>query len=145
MSNSALSGKGPFLVVALVLVGIGVWYSAPQTKRAEAANGNAQGGDGAPLVKIEPIVVNLSDEDEVHYLKCSLELEVTTAKDGEAIVARSSAVRNELILLLSSLTSESVRGEKAKIELLNKVAQRINKVLGRDVVQHVFFTELVVQ
>lgn len=129
----------------MALVGGGFWLSAPPTKVAEASGGAAPAADGAPLVKIEPIVVNLSDEDEVHYLKSSLELEVATAKDGEAISGRMAAVRNELILLLSSLTSEGVRGEKAKVELLHKIELRVNKVLGRDVVQHVFFTELVVQ
>ncbi|MCC6812201.1 MAG: flagellar basal body-associated FliL family protein [Deltaproteobacteria bacterium] len=110
---------------------------------ASASGGG--GTSGSPLVKIEPIVVNLNDEDEVHYLKSAIELEVENGSDGTLIGERMAVVRNELILLLSSLSSEALRGEKAKVELLHKIEQRLNKVIGKELVKHVYFTELVVQ
>lgn len=133
-------------MLAVVGLGVGVWLSAPPMRHAAASGGAAPAGkEGAPLVKIEPVVVNLNDEDEVHYLKSALELETENQADAALIGERMAIVRNELILLLSSLSSDGVRGEKPKIELLHKIEQRLNKALGKEVVHRVYFTELVVQ
>ena len=128
------------MVVALT------WYAVPRPKAAQASGGAAPAAaDVAPLIKVEPIVVNMADEEETHYLKCSLELEANNAKDAELINSRMALVRNELILFLSSHTSDSLRGEKPKAELLAKVMTRLNKALGQELVRRVFFTELVIQ
>jgi flagellar basal body-associated protein FliL len=138
--NRTFLGLSAAAVIAMI-----VWTAFPPARRAEASGGGAPPpAAGSVLTKVDALVVNLNDEDEVHYLKSSLELEVDSSK-VDTITARMAVIRNELILHLSSLNYLDVRGEKAKSELLEKIKGRLNKALGSDMVQHVYFTELVVQ
>jgi len=115
------------------------------TAEANEAPPAAAAGDLTPMMKLESLVVNLNDEEETHYLKCALELQVGTAKEAEALTARVGIIRNELILLYSSLTFPDTRGEKAKLELLKNTVVRLNHALGNDSIKKAYFTDFVVQ
>jgi flagellar protein FliL len=144
--------KNPRSILAIVIIAAAAFLIAripPSQNTAEANDGAAPppaaSGDSLSLVKLEPIVVNLNDEEETHYLKCALELQVPTSKDVDVLTARASIIRNELILLFSSLTFADTRGEKAKVELLNRIVTRVNRALGEERVKKVYFTDFVVQ
>lgn len=142
--SQARYGKArALLLMACFFVAALAWLPPPQP--ALASGGGEAAPTEVPFVKLEPVVVNLNDDDEVHYLKCSMEFEVGATKDAEAITKQMAVVRNELILLLSSLRTTDLRGEKSKQDLLRKIEQRLNRTLGHERIKHTYFTELVVQ
>lgn len=134
-----------FFGVLILLATVAVYLNLPPTRTAQASGGGEAAGSDQPLVKVEPVVVNLNDDDEVHYLKSSLELEVGDSKDAALLAGKTAVIRHELILLFSSLRSADLRGEKSKLDLVHKAEQRLNRALGKEAIRHIYFTELVVQ
>lgn len=132
------------LIGVIILAGVGFveWRSGAQSA---TAGEKEPAKDVIEMVKLDNIVVNLYDEDEVHYLKCSIELEPANTKASEFAVQRAAIVRNDALLYLSSLTVADTPGEKLKIDIQNKLVSRVNKALGQDAIKHAYFVEFVVQ
>jgi flagellar FliL protein len=125
----------------------------------EASAGEGEGGEGAekgkapshgsgrrgPIVPLESIITNLVDDEELHFLKVTVQLE---AKDESAKTEIQDAlvpVRDRVLLRLSSLTLPQTQGAEKKAALQAELVTMINAELGARRVTHVYFTEFVVQ
>jgi len=84
-----------------------------------------------------------------HYLRASIQLQVTDDATKEAIQKNDPAIRHTLIVLLSNNLIENISSSTGKMELQNKAVTELNKTLkkytGTSGVEHVFFTEFVAQ
>jgi flagellar FliL protein len=127
-------------------------HPAPkEEKKAESGHGEAKGGHGekgkdkAPSnnVALPPFVVNLADPNARRYLKVVLDVEMTS--NPELLEANMAKVRDSLLLLLSSKTSQDLATLEGKITLRKEIVDRLNQALGQAKVARVYFTDFVIQ
>uniref|UniRef100_I2PXB4 Flagellar protein FliL n=1 Tax=Desulfovibrio sp. U5L TaxID=596152 RepID=I2PXB4_9BACT len=127
---------------------------APEEKKAEAGHGEAKGGeakgghggkDKAPSnnVALPPFVVNLADPNARRYLKIVLDVEMTG--NPELLEANQAKIRDSLLMLLSSKTSQDLGTLEGKILLRKEIVDRLNQALGQAKVARVYFTDFVIQ
>jgi flagellar FliL protein len=98
-----------------------------------------------------PLVVNFRDSTgDSHYMQVTLDLMTRDPAVLEAIKQHSPAIRNGLILLFSdSVDYAAVNTREYKEKLLADALVEVQKVLrertGREGVESVYFTSLIVQ
>jgi flagellar protein FliL len=84
-----------------------------------------------------------------HYLRTSIQLQLTDESTKEAIEANDPAIRHALIVLLSNNNVEDISSGTGKIDLQNRAIETLNKTLTKYAnnsgVEAVFFTEFVSQ
>ena len=121
----------------------------PEEKKAEGGHGEAKGGHGgkdkAPSnnVALPPFVVNLADPNARRYLKVVLEVEMTG--NPELLEGNQAKVRDALLMLLSSKTSQDLSTLEGKILLRKEIVDRLNQAIGQPKVSRVYFTDFVIQ
>ncbi|EHJ48416.1 flagellar basal body-associated protein FliL [Solidesulfovibrio carbinoliphilus subsp. oakridgensis] len=126
----------------------------PEEKKAEGGHGEAKGGeakgghggkDKAPSnnVALPPFVVNLADPNARRYLKIVLDVEMTG--NPELLEANQAKIRDSLLMLLSSKTSQDLATLEGKILLRKEIVDRLNQALGQAKVARVYFTDFVIQ
>lgn len=123
-----------------------------EEKKAESGHGEAakgghgeKGKDKAPSnnVSLPAFVVNLADPNARRYLKLVIEVEMTS--DPDSLEANKAKIRDSLLLLLSSKTSQDLTTLEGKITLRKEIVDRINQALGQAKVARVYFTDFVIQ
>ncbi len=99
-----------------------------------------------PLVNLENFIVNIEDEGEgTFYLKSSLTIELTNEAANELYEKSKMIIRNEVLMILSSLDKESMRGVKNKKSIQTRLQKSINARLNSNIIKNVYFTEFVTQ
>ncbi|MHC1791097.1 flagellar basal body-associated FliL family protein [Solidesulfovibrio sp.] len=125
----------------------------PEEKKAEGGHGEAKsdakgghgGKDKAPSnnVALPPFVVNLADQNARRYLKVVLEVEMTGSP--ELLEANQAKIRDALLMLLSSKTSQDISTLEGKILLRKEIVDRLNQAIGQPKVSRIYFTDFVIQ
>ena len=126
----------------------------PAEKKAEGGHGEAKseakGGHGGGKdkaasnnVALPPFVVNLADPNARRYLKVVLEVEVTS--NPELLEDNKAKIRDALLMLLSSKTSQDLSTLEGKILLRKEIVDRLNQAIGQPKVSRVYFTDFVIQ
>ena len=121
----------------------------PEEKKADGGHGEAKGGHGgkdkAPSnnVALPPFVVNLADPNARRYLKVVLEVEMTG--NPELLEGNQAKIRDALLMLLSSKTSQELSTLEGKILLRKEIVDRLNQAIGQPKVSRVYFTDFVIQ
>lgn len=118
---------------------------------AEEASGGGHGNTGekkGPL--IEPFVVNLADPGSRRYLRLNIKLELKKPDESEPLLeARMPQVRDTVLLLLSSKTSDQLLNPEGKLTLRQELIGQLNKVLKKKrlkkAVKNLYFTEFLIQ
>jgi len=118
-------------------------------KKAEGEGGHGEGGKapagGPQLVKLETLVVNLSDPTGRRYLKATMEVEMANAAAAADLNANMPKIKDMLLMLLSSKTYADIATMDKKLELKNEIVDRLNLVVGKAKIKGVYFTDFVVQ
>lgn len=96
------------------------------------------GGGSSPFIPMNPpIVVNIMDGQRIRHMQVMVELKVPDSDNAKKVEFHKGAIRNELILLLSSqdvATVSSAEGkEQLRTEALTAVQKVINKLEGNQV------------
>lgn len=116
---------------------------------ASAAKGEGHGeakvSSPGAVFDVEPFIVNLSDVQEVRYLKITVKLELDTQDAAAELTSRMSQIRDAILVLLTSKDSATIRSTQGKFQLRDEITQRINSLLPRPAVRTVYFTDFVVQ
>jgi flagellar protein FliL len=121
-------------------------HGEAKSGHGEAKGGKEKGGkDKAPSnnVALPAFVVNLADPNARRYLKLVLDVEMTGSP--ELLEANQAKIRDTLLLLLSSKTSQELSTLEGKIMLRKEIVERINQALGQAKVARVYFTDFVIQ
>lgn len=86
---------------------------------------------------------------EKHYLRASIQLQLTDDATKDAIRTNDPAIRHALIVLLSNNHIENIASSTGKIDLQERAVIALNKTLKKytktEGVERVFFTEFVAQ
>ncbi len=104
-------------------------------------------------VVVGPLIVNLADVGGDRYLKIKLVLlEVPSAakkekKEGEkeGISLQDAIIRDTIITVLSSKTSDDLLSVSGKEELKNELITAINQALQRNLVRKIYFLDFIIQ
>jgi flagellar protein FliL len=149
--------KWIIIAVALIALGVGgyfgytMFFASPGDETAsEEATQDGAGGEAledleGQLVPLPTFLVNLADPLGRRYLKLGVEVEVRDEEAAAALTKYEAKVKDTLLLLLSSKTYDSLSTMKAKVELKQEIADRLNQIVGNGSVLRVYITEMVIQ
>jgi|GEM_PF-2914498 len=98
-----------------------------------------------PSVAFDPFVVNLNEPGSNRYLKTSFEVELTSDHALEEMNTNKRAVRDEILRYLSGLGVSATIGADGKAKIQEDIVARVDKVLGGGRVNHLYFSDFVVQ
>jgi flagellar protein FliL len=110
--------------------------------------GEAAGKEGAAasnIYPLEPFIVNIYDGQELRYLKVKVELEMVGAGVKSEIDARLAAIRDSILVLLSTKTLQDIQDVQGKNQLKEEILGAINKNIPPGKIAKVYFTDFVVQ
>jgi flagellar FliL protein len=143
------------LIVALagfVLVGGGVgsalyfgWISIPGfavTKKTAKVSTPLTIG---PMLKINPLVINLREENGRHYIKTTIILEIGQKEWVEGVQSRIPLLTDLAILTLSDKRIEDLKNPTSKEDLKRELLAKINQALDSPKVKQVYFDEFLYQ
>lgn len=150
--------KWILLLVILLLLGGGGYFaylkffSGAEEKPAEQQAEGEQAGEQAPpvqgehqIVTLPTFLVNLADPLGRRYLKITIDVEAISPDAAEDLNKNMPKIRDAIILLLSSKTYADLATLENKTLLKMEIVKKLNLVLGKPEVSHVYFTEMVIQ
>lgn len=94
---------------------------------------------------MDPIVVNLMDDNGERYLKTTIQIEVSSQECVEELDRLKPKVTDNVLVLLSSKRYREIAGFEGKQNLRDEIAVRLNRYLSRGQVRRVYFTEFLIQ
>jgi flagellar basal body-associated protein FliL len=139
-----------FLVLTVLVAGVlAVRYGggfrlsmppAPAPPKPEATGF----GDVGPVVRFEPVVISEADGDNRHMSTVTFEVEVTDAAGRDAVKARTSQVRSEILTLLADTKLNDIGDPEGLAILKKRVQDRVQSVLPDHVIRRVLITEFLI-
>ncbi|MBF0457059.1 MAG: flagellar basal body-associated FliL family protein [Nitrospirae bacterium] len=136
-----------FAVIILVLAGGGYFAYSKFFAHREAGKEAAKEAEKKPkeqiLIALEPLIVNLTDKNR--FIKLSLQLEIGDKKYEPLLKEKMPLMRDAIIMLITSKSFEAISGPDGKMMLKDEMLARLNQALGKEVINNVYFTELMVQ
>ncbi len=138
------------MIVVLALLGGGGFY-AYQTFFAAAVEPEPVAEPPTPAVTmgpvyaLDPFLVNLADPGRPRFLKVVVQLELDDETVRPELDTLKPRVRDALLTLLSSKSSEDLSTVADKERLRNEIIHRLNAFLSTGRVAEVYFTQFVVQ
>ncbi len=157
MSDAAVEKKsGKKGLIIMILVGIiaigagagGAWFFMQ----------NQQGSTGEPekppelpttFKELDVFTVNLQPEEKNQYLQIGLTVKIRETDVAAEIDRQMPAIRNRILLLLTSKTAEDLSTLVGKKQLGSELTEEIKNSLSSEILQEevleVLFTSLVIQ
>ena len=140
------------LVGVLLLGGGGgaAWFlmggeKEEEGKHAKEANGEEHSEEPGPVMDLDPFLLNLADRDEPRFLKVSIKLELDRPEENTDFQTKVPAIRDALLVLLSSKESQLLRTVNGKRRIREEIMTRVNGVMNRGKISNVFFTDFIIQ
>lgn len=116
---------------------------APKAKKK--AKKKAKSDQPPIFVSLDPFTVNLSDEDADRFAQIQMVLEVSEKSVDEELKVQLPAVRNAILLLLSSKSARELLTLEGKQKLAAEVVAATAARIGDDKVESVHFAQFIVQ
>ncbi|HTZ17537.1 MAG TPA: flagellar basal body-associated protein FliL [Dissulfurispiraceae bacterium] len=129
-------------VVAVALAAGGFFLMKGHGGKEKKEDTKAEEG---AMFSLDPFVVNLNDPGGPKFLKVSIQLELSGPALMEKAKQKSPQLRDAIITLLTSKTSESLFPPEGKLQLKDEINARMNQVLGPNTVKNVYLTDFVMQ
>ena len=135
----AKGGKKKMVIIALAAVvllgggGGGAWWFMGRGEpdaAAEAAKAEEKRKATRAFVTLEPFVVNLSDSESDRYAQVGVVLEVEGKEANAKVTERMPAVRNEILLLISSKKASELTTRDGKQTLAEEISVAAGRQLG---------------
>jgi flagellar basal body-associated protein FliL len=97
-----------------------------------SAFASAGGGGTSPFIPMNPpIVVNIMDGQRIRHMQVMVELKVPDPDNAKKVEFHKGAIRNELILLLSSQEMSTISSATGKEELRKEALAAVQKVINK--------------
>lgn len=143
-------GKGLIviiIVVVAVLAGGGgaFFFLSKSGDKAQKKEKEDVKKDESVMYALDPFVVNLSDQGATKFLKVSMQLELSNPLTLESAKGKTPQIRDAIINLLTSKTSDSLMSPEGKLQLKDEINMMANQILGNNTVKNVYLTEFVMQ
>jgi flagellar protein FliL len=98
-----------------------------------------------PMVEIKEFIVNIISEEDRHYVKASLTIELDREEVLEETNKRMPQIRDAILLLVGNKTYEELHDLQGKKQLKAELVSKINSFLQSGKVKAIYFTDFVVQ
>lgn len=121
--------------------------AAAQKEEAQPAPKNSPTGrvlsPPAPgtLYPLEAFLVNISSDQGPKFLQTQMEFELTDAATEDEITKKKAAIRDAIIVLLSSRTYKQIRETTGMVNLRKDILRSVNNLLTSGQVREVYFTQ----
>jgi flagellar FliL protein len=142
------SNKKMLLIIIIAVVAValaaGGFFLVPKLLGGKEKKQEIKSEEGA-MFSLEPFVVNLNDPGGPKFLKVSIQLELAGPTLMEKAKQKSPQLRDAIITLLTSKSSESLFPPEGKLQLKDEINARMNQVLGANTVKNVYLTDFVMQ
>ncbi len=114
-------------------------------KGDEKGGGNKGHSEKTALIGIDPFVLNLADPGR--YLKFTVQFELSDEKQQQLVTEKNSQLRDAIIMLVSSKSSQAVSSAEGKFQLKDEILFRANQIMGaeKSFFKNLYFTEFVMQ
>ena len=131
------SRKGLIIAIASVVLlgagGAGAWFflnkGEPDPEAAAQASADKKKA-ARVFVTLEPFIVNLADRESERYAQVGVVLEVENKETEAQMTAKMPAVRNEILLLISSKLANELITRDGKVQLADEIAVAAARPLG---------------
>jgi flagellar FliL protein len=136
------------LASTVLLLGVGGFFGWKWYAGRKVASETTQKLEEMNIVyPLKSFIVNLADKKGVgkRYLKLTLEVEVAGDEQRALVNHKVPQLRDTILLMLSSRTIAEITSMEAKLELKQVLLARMNRAIGKNVIQRLYFTEFVVQ
>lgn len=148
------SKKKLIIIVAAAVLALGgggaaAWYftQKPHAKKEEVKK--EEPAKAPVFLTLDTFTVNLQPDPDEKFLQVDISLQVANPETAEAIKLHMPAVKNRLLLLLTSKSAAEISTVEGKHELSSQIIEEINKPFSPNAkpqeVSEVFFTSFVVQ
>lgn len=133
----------------LLLLGIGgffgytMFFAKEKSKGGKEAIKEAKGKEKMVILPMEPFILNLADPGR--HLKVAIQLELNDEKDEAKVKERIPKLRDIIIMLLSSKTTDAVSSPEGKFQLKDEILLRANQAMEKEMFRNVYFTDFVMQ
>jgi flagellar basal body-associated protein FliL len=141
-----------FVVILLLLVGGGVaaWLMLDEGQSAQASKTGKPGSVPKYLVHLEGFTVNLTDPEETHFLRVTMDLGIDRLPEGVEKVKESSAlpvgrIRDAILSVLTTCKADALLTADGKKALKKNLVESLNRAAPELSVREVYFTEFLVQ
>ncbi len=151
----AKSSKKKIIIIALaalLLIGGGgaAWFFMHHKSADAKKEVKSEAPAIAPVfVKLEAFTVNLQPDPDEKFLQMEMSLQVANPEQAELLKLQMPAVRNRLLMLLSSKLATDISTPEGKQQLSNEIATEVKKPFAKDAkpqeILGVFFTSFVIQ
>lgn len=154
---SVKTGSGKKMIL-LILVGIlllgggggAAWFFMGSQDEKPNAHEDQAKADGVheetgPIMELEPFLLNLADHDELRFLKVSIKLELDRPEEKTDFHNKVPAIRDALLVLLSSKESQILRTVNGKRRIREEIMIRVNGVMSKGKIANVYFTDFIIQ
>ena len=98
-----------------------------------------------PMVDIEEFIVNIISEENNHYVKSSLTIELSSEVAKEELEKRMPQIRDAILLLVGNKTFEELQDLQGKKQLKAELLSKINAIMLTGQAKSIYFTDFVVQ
>jgi flagellar FliL protein len=149
------SKKKLIIIISAVLVLLGgsggaAWYFMHQKSDPKKEEAKHEEPAKAPVfVTLETFTVNLQPDPDEKFLQLDLSMQVASSEDAEQLKAQMPAVRNRLLMLLTSKTATDISSSEGKKQLSDEIITEVKKPFSAGAkslgISGVFFTSFVIQ
>ncbi len=119
--------------------------SSAATKGKGAQPAKEKKAEIKALLPLDPFLVNLADKEDIRFVKATFQLGLTEPMSEEKNPAAHAAMRDAIISILTSRTSDQILSPEGKENLRQEIRKRINELAPKLKVQDVFIVDFVVQ
>lgn len=95
--------------------------------------------------QLGPFIVNLADSGARRYLRATMQLGLRKDSYKKYFGKIDPRLRDALLLALSSRRTEQLLTPEGKAELRKEITHQINTIIGKDVVEEVYFVDFLIQ
>jgi flagellar basal body-associated protein FliL len=140
--------------VSLVVLGLGLLlfryggsfkWSNPWSLQAQGQERVPGPGEVGPVVQLDPFVVADSGDEQGRLNTVTFELEVNDEQGRDAVKARTSEIRSEILALLADLQLSTIEDASDYEALKAQVQKRIQPLVSSHPIRRVLITEFLSQ
>jgi flagellar FliL protein len=93
---------------------------------------------------LETFVLNLADKKQ-RFIRISMSLEYDSKEKLEEIENRMPQIKDAILMLIPSKTSEELKMIDGKITLRKNLMEKLNSIFKDKIITNIYFTEFVIQ
>lgn len=138
------------LIFLLLLAVAGIFASGIFASEEENSGEGEEHLKVTEVVSLDPLVVNLADTEEIHYVRVAISLGIYNSTPDVPFfdpVLTMPKLKDRLITVLARKHSSELSGGSAGEQLRREILEKVNQIAepDRGKVLEVYFTEFIIQ